>query len=359
MTRLILIISALLIAFSLLPAYAQTNNEASPSTSQSPTTLRPAFRAPAQQSPFAQPSAESSWQQYLSGIQQHLQRSLGEAIIGLKSGEPLIPAFVLIAISFLYGLFHAVGPGHGKAVISAYVLTNNVTLRRGIALSFAAAFVQALTALAIMGATALLFEVIGLETRTPISQLQITTVAWLITISASLVIVAGAWLLFSTTRRLWKAKFSSESLAHASIKRVYEEHTRTCEGGTHCECGHAHMPDPEQLESGLSWRRAAAIAVAVGIRPCTGALIVLVLAGAQGMYWVGVISTFLMAIGTAITVSTIAVFAVGSREMALRLSGGAVRSARLFDYAAIGGGTLLMLIGIALFLASLEPVQPF
>jgi ABC-type nickel/cobalt efflux system permease component RcnA len=77
------------------------------------------------------------------------------------------------------------------------------------------------------------------------------------------------------------------------------------------------------------------------------------------MYWVGVISTFLMAIGTAITVSAIAVIAVGSREMALRLSGSAARSVRLFDYAAIGGGTLLLLIGIVLFLASLGPVQPF
>ncbi|MEJ2228888.1 MAG: nickel/cobalt transporter [Alphaproteobacteria bacterium] len=359
MTRMLLIVSALFAVLSLLPAHAQTTDPTAPSVPQSAHALNTAFKSPVPQSPFARPVAENSWHQWLSDIQQKLQRKLGQTIIGLKSGEPVMPAFILIAISFFYGLFHAVGPGHGKAVISAYVLTNNVTLRRGIALSFAAAFVQALTALAIMGATATLFEVIGMKTRTPISHLQVTTVAWLVTISAGLVIVAGAWLLFSSLRRIWVARYGSEDIAHASIKRIYKEHAATCAGGTGCECGHAHMPDPEQLQNDFSWRRAAAIAVAVGIRPCTGALIVLVLAGAQGMYWVGVISTFLMAIGTAITVSTIAVLAVGSRDLALRLSGNTGQSARLFNYAAIGGALLLLLVGVVLFIASLGPAQPF
>jgi nickel/cobalt exporter len=56
--------------------------------------------------------------------------------------------FILVAVSFLYGVFHAAGPGHGKAVISSYVLANGATVRRGITLSFLAAIVQAITAAA-------------------------------------------------------------------------------------------------------------------------------------------------------------------------------------------------------------------
>jgi ABC-type nickel/cobalt efflux system permease component RcnA len=71
--------------------------------------------------------------------------------------------------------------------------------------------------------------------------------------------------------------------------------------------------------------------VAVGLRPCSGAIIVLVFALAQGLFWIGVASTFVMGLGTAITVATIAVIAVSAKDLARRLSAGRE-----------GGGTLVM-----------------
>ena len=65
-------------------------------------------------------------------------------------------AWTLLGISFIYGIFHAAGPGHGKAVISSYLVANNETWKRGVALSFASAIVQALTAIAIVGIAAIL-----------------------------------------------------------------------------------------------------------------------------------------------------------------------------------------------------------
>src|SRR6185437_11976218 len=65
-------------------------------------------------------------------------------------------AYTLLGISFLYGVFHAAGPGHGKAVISSYMVANDETWRRGIALSFASAVLQALTAIIIVGIAAAL-----------------------------------------------------------------------------------------------------------------------------------------------------------------------------------------------------------
>ena len=68
------------------------------------------------------------------------------------------------------------------------------------------------------------------------------------------------------------------------------------------------------------WQRGLSAIVAVGIRPCSGAILVLVFALAQGLFWAGVASTFVMALGTAITVAVIATFAVAARSFASRFA---------------------------------------
>ena len=95
--------------------------------------------------------------------------------------------------------------------------------------------------------------------------------------------------------------------------------------------GHAHGPEPEDLAGPGGWHRGLSAIVAVGLRPCSGAILVLVFALAQGLFWAGIASTFVMGLGTAITVATIAVVAVSARGLAQRLSGGSE-----------GGGTLVM-----------------
>src|SRR5262249_58454656 len=63
-------------------------------------------------------------------------------------------AWTLFGLSFLYCIFHAAGPGHGKAVISSYIVANNETLTRGVVLSFASALMQALDAVVLVGVAA-------------------------------------------------------------------------------------------------------------------------------------------------------------------------------------------------------------
>jgi nickel/cobalt transporter (NicO) family protein len=124
----------------------------------------------------------------------------------------------------------------------------------------------------------------------------------------------------------------------------------------------AHLPAPQQLQGDWSWRRAFALAFAVGIRPCTGAILVLVFAIGQGLWWAGVFSTLAMALGTAITVSALATLAVGSRELAKRLagSGGTPKWAEWIQTAAgLGGAGLVLVLGLVFFVASLGSIQPF
>jgi ABC-type nickel/cobalt efflux system permease component RcnA len=102
------------------------------------------------------------------------------------------------------------------------------------------------------------------------------------------------------------------------------------------------------------------VVFSVGIRPCTGAILVLIFALTQGMFWAGVAATFAMAFGTAITVAALASLALGSRELALSLGGrtGAFANA-VWTLCAIGGSALILLFGATLFAASLGPARPF
>jgi nickel/cobalt transporter (NicO) family protein len=69
------------------------------------------------------------------------------------------------------------------------------------------------------------------------------------------------------------------------------------------------------------WQRGLSAIAAVGLRPCSGAIIVLVFALAQGLFWAGVAATFMMGLGTAITVAAIATLAVGFRSAAKQIAG--------------------------------------
>ena len=97
-----------------------------------------------------------------------------------------------------------------------------------------------------------------------------------------------------------------------TTRHVHDEH-----------CGHSHGPTPDQLAGPGGWRRGLGAILAVGLRPCSGAILVLVFALAQGLFWAGIAATFVMGLGTAITVATIAVIAVSAKGLARRLSAGA------------------------------------
>ncbi len=216
----------------------------------------------------------------------------------------------LMGISFAYGIFHAAGPGHGKAVISSYLVANDETWRRGIALSFASAVLQSFTAIAIVGIAAVLLGATAHVMGEAVRGIEI--------VSYTLIVMIGV-------RLFW---VKSRALLHLLYPRAHEHHDHAHDhhhGRHHDEedvsaWGHAHAPEPNELKGPHWLRRGLSAIVAVGLRPCSGAIIVLVFALAQGMFWVGVASTVVMGLGTAITVAAVASIAVGARGFAERLA---------------------------------------
>jgi nickel/cobalt exporter len=225
-------------------------------------------------------------------------------------------AYTLLGISFLYGIFHAAGPGHGKAVISSYLVANNETWRRGIVLSFASAILQAFTAIAIVAVAAGLLGATAKAMGDTVRVIEI--------VSYSLILLIGLRLLWVKGRAFLQALgLGSGSHSHDhdhGHDHGHHHHQHHDHDHDASAWGHGHAPEPSEL-AGAHWlKRGLTAIIAVGLRPCSGAIIVLVFALAQGLFWIGVASTFVMGLGTAITVAAIATLAVAARELAGRLA---------------------------------------
>jgi nickel/cobalt transporter (NicO) family protein len=281
----------------------------------------------------------------------------------------------LMGISFIYGIFHAAGPGHGKAVISSYLIANEETWRRGIALSFASALLQAITAVLLVAIAAILIGATAKMMGDTVRVIELVSYALIVLVGARLLWVKGR--AFGRTLRTVRAEHApaaehrhADHAQCAHHDHAHDDQTPHRHGDEHHAHGHAHVhahehdhdheesvlpwghahgPEPEELAGPGGWRRGLSAIVAVGLRPCSGAIIVLVFALAQGLFWAGVASTFVMGVGTAITVAAIATLAVGAKSLAKRFA--ATRTGYgtlMLRGVEVGAAVVVMLFGVLL-----------
>ncbi|WP_035690619.1 nickel/cobalt transporter [Azospirillum halopraeferens] len=273
--------------------------------------------------------------------QAELNRALAAAVRTVRDDGPLA-AGGLIAVGFLYGIVHAAGPGHGKAVIAAYMLADSRRLRHGLVLAWASSLMQAVTAIVLVLVVVHVFGAAGRDAQPVATVLE--------RVGYALVMAIGAAMLWSAARRLFPRAGHGHGQDH--------DHDHDHAGCGHAGCGHGHAPPPPDAGS---WRRSVAVVASVGVRPCSGALIVLAFGQALGIFAAGVVATLAMAVGTALTVSALAVAAVASRHLALSLVSDRIRWFRHAETAlAVTGGVVLLGLGAVLLGASFQPVAaPF
>jgi len=336
----------------------------------------PSAFAPPTAAPFQAPGPFGRVFAWVFDKQQSLQRTLAMSVKSLKT-DPLGGALTLALLSFIYGVLHAVGPGHGKTIISSYVIANEETVRRGVIISFIAAGLQALSAVLLVGVLLIALGATGLQVNAWSNQLE--------SISYAMIALVGLYLLAGQLRSVWHrwqhapvtvvAARDAHGLGDHHHHHTHHDHHHhhSREGHEHHEIhgrhdhhhhspGDAcdHMVDARQLAGPFSWRKVIPVVFSVGIRPCTGAILVLVFALTQGLFWAGVAATFAMALGTAITVAALATLALGSRELALKLGGtNSTWTNMVWSTCAIGGATIILLFGVLMFTASLGPARPF
>ncbi len=378
-----------------------------------PTNTKPPFgmtgamqAQPAQNTSMVTRLVDNAWSLLL--FEQHrLTQDMTGAVRNLKATTSLATATgALVVASFVYGILHAVGPGHGKAVISSYMLADKETLRRGIFLAFLSSLIQALSAIVLIGGLYVAARATGLQTK--------WAEAWLETLSWGFVAIIGAWLMLKevwpmlTRHREKRAASNHDHSAHDHghddhyhghafhahehehpHNHAHDRHTHAHEepglGAQHVHagtgndghdhghahdhdsehvhdehCGHVHLPGPDELRGELSWSKALAISLSIGIRPCTGALLVIIFAASQGLIWAGILATFAMAFGTALTVSALAALSVGSRNLAIMLAGAESRWGTIVARgASFVSSAAVFVLGTAFFFASLHDTRPF
>ena len=298
---------------------------------------------------------------WINAQQQAFYRSLTGALKAMR--EDGSSAWTMAGLSFAYGIFHAAGPGHGKAVISSYMLANEVALRRGVVLSFLSALLQAMTAILVILAMLLVLRGTAVSMADATRFLEISSYA---VISAF-----GAWLVWRKVSPLFRRTVGvpadARDIAHGGATGHHDDPRRHGHGGhdghhhshaageTCQSCGHAHMPDPGLLASErFNWRTASTAVGAVGLRPCSGALIVLTFAFLNGLWLGGIVSVLAMAIGTALTVSCLATLAVTAKTAAVALAGGDTMGSRVHAGIEIAGAGFVLALGLLLLTASLS-----
>lgn len=283
----------------------------------------------------------------IQSVQRDLHRELANAIQAVKA-KGMAASWALVSLSFLYGVFHAAGPGHGKVVISTYIFTHESQLRRGLLISLVCSLCQGFTAIAAVTLTAGLLGFTLRQSQGAITGLE--------TLSYGFVSLLGLTLMLSRAGNLWILFRHPISNGRRDLPQILikqrNKNDEACEG-----CDHVHGLSHQDLETSSGWKNFAVIVASIGIRPCSGAVLVLLVAFALNLHWAGVGAVLAMSLGTAITVSVLACLSVYARKSALRIAslipGPNARFKVSLDLAAILGGSVILIVGILMLQAAL------
>ncbi|WP_163846722.1 nickel/cobalt transporter [Pseudooceanicola aestuarii] len=296
--------------------------------------------------------------------QRDAQNAMAGTLRALRAGDPAALS-ALLGLCFTYGFFHAAGPGHGKILIGGYGLARRVSALRLAALALVSSLAQSASAviLVLAGVSAL-----NLSREALVG----VTEDWLAPASYGAIALIGLWLAFRGLRRLWRSLrpqgmspggtspgAGARDQVHAHDLGTDPAHGHTHDHGENgtCECGHRHGPTVEEAENLRSFREAVLLIGAIAMRPCTGALFLMVLTWRMDILGAGIAGTFAIGLGVAMFTVTIALLSVFLRAgTAERLSAalpGALRPRRTLALLELLAGALIAIASGQLVLQAL------
>ena len=255
---------------------------------------------------------------WTSDTQRRFQNVMASSLRAVQSGDAFA-VVTLCAATFLYGLVHAAGPGHGKIVLGASAVASRAGILRMVLLSFFTAIAQALSAILLIG-----LIVVGLRWIGGSDAVKITE-DWLSPISFVLFAAFGGVLLVRGTKMV--SQYRKTAVTH----RVH--------------CNHKHGPNLAEVDVLKSSRDSLLLTASIAVRPCTGALFLLVIAAQLDVFWLGAIATLAMGVGTAVFNSGIAVSGVFARHL-LHLGNS--------DKLSVSTGVLFLCAGVSVLTISLS-----
>ena len=248
---------------------------------------------------------------WAASMQRDFQNAMAGSLRALRAGNPGA-TLGLMGVCFAYGFFHAVGPGHGKILIGGYGLGARVAMTRLAGIALVSSLAQALTAVVLVYSGVLL---LGWGSK----QLVGAAEDFFAPASYGSILLVGAWLILRGTRKLWRGRsLAGHAHGHDPHHHSHDHHHHSDHGEVCADCGHRHGPTPEEAANVSSLRDLLVLVGAIAMRPCTGAIFLLILTWRMGIVTAGIMGSFAMALGTASVTVAVALAAVGLRESTLQ-----------------------------------------
>lgn len=249
----------------------------------------------------------------ISVLQYNLNQRLASLSKEIKEKKSKKPIFIIILVTFIYGMIHALGPGHGKTIIFSYFLRERPNIREGIIAGNLIGFLHAGSALILVLILYFIIKKSFLHTIEDVSRL-------IKLISYGLITLIGLYLLIKTSIDFKKQRDSNVINIHAI------QNTKSL------------IP----------------FSIAVGMVPCTGTTIILLFSLSIGIPIIGIISTFFMALGMATTISLVGILTITAKQNAIKFVSRKNRLSSIFERSTSVIGSLLMIsLGILLFTSNI------
>lgn len=292
--------------------------------------------------------------QFIFNIQRWFHQAISTTLQNINHSDTHTP-FFLVLLCFGYGIFHAVGPGHGKFILTSYLTTNQSQLKQSMTLAMLSSLVQGIVAIVLTTIVIVIFQL-------PTYFYKLSQ-QWLERMSFCLMILLGIWWLWRAYQqyRLQKAPKiiikKCHSLPHSThhlLQPINVHHTENC------SCGHQHLPSATQLKQSKDWQSQLMLILSIGARPCSGAILVLFLSYLLKLYSYGMLAVIAMSIGTGLTLTGFALLVLFARTRAIQLSKWYLQphyNQAISYWVKVIFSMLLIYMGIALLYGSTLPIS--
>ena len=251
--------------------------------------------------------------QWVVEKQRVFQNQMAEAVIRMRSGDMLAITTLLVSTA-TYGFVHALGPGHGKYLIGGVGIGTQIKHLHLISIAVISSITQALWAIVVVYSA---FFFLGVAA----DKIETFSESLLLPLSYGAVTLVGCFLVFRGVRNVFHLNFGTTPPTR---------------------CTHSHGPNLDQLSNAFSWRERLILITSVAIRPCTGAIFLLIITWNLQLQWVGVAAVISMGLGTAALTSIVAVSSISARSLVLMAGHTSPFTKVLFPLLQVIGGTLII-----------------
>ena len=253
--------------------------------------------------------------------QKVLREKLTAAISAMKSGDwGAIWKFLLICL--VYGMLHALGPGHGKSIVVGYFIARRGRWRQGVALG------AGITVTHTMSAVLLLLILYAIFKATVFTAFETGRIG-IERASYALIMLTGVLLVV------------------LAIRDVFKSHK-----GCGC-CARMESAEGAVAESKLPpiarWREILGVAAVTGIVPCPAVALIVLFCLLNSMVALSLLGALVICIGMTITNVAFGIAAVAFRKGIDKGSAHTHIATKIYTVATLAGGVIILISGLLLF----------